>query len=204
MKVNSDDRMGNMAVKRTNDKPVKKTPGGTNTKKKSSLKSRWPVLLCVALGILVGVIAGIALIEAPPAAEKVFVVEDLRITLTEDFAAFENDRFTGVLVSRDVGVTILKESFTQVPGSESLSLEEYGHLMISTNGIGGTMLCTEYGLTYFEFTRENPEDGEVFGYFAAVYKTKDAFWLVQMGVPKQDYSQWRETLEAYARSVVFE
>ena len=109
-----------------------------------------------------------------------------------------------MLASQDVGVTILKEPFTQVPGSESLSLEEYGHLMISTNDIGGTMLCTEYGLTYFEFSRENPEDGKVFGYFATVYKTEDAFWLVQMGVPEADYSKWRETLEAYARSVIFE
>ena len=193
-----------MTVKRKKDNAGKNTHETRQTKEKNSRRGLWTVLACVALGIVAGIFAGIALIRIPPAAEMVFAVEDLRITLTENFAAFENDRFAGVLVSEDVGVTVLKEPFSQVPGSESLSLEEYGHLVITNNDITGTMLRTKNGLTFFEFTRENAETGQVFAYFAAVYKSVDAFWLVQMGVPEADYSQWRETLEVYARSVIFE
>lgn len=180
------------------------TPEKQQERKKRSRKSLWMFLACAALGILLGGLISWAMLGGGEPAPRVFAVEEMRITLTEEFQSFENNRFTSSLVSADVGITVLKEPFLQVPGSETLSLEEYGHLVIANNGITGTMLCTENGLTFFEFDRENTEIGQVFSYFAAVYKSGDAFWLVQMYLPKAEYSALRPTLETYARSVRFE
>ena len=172
--------------------------------KKKSLKGLWTILGTVLLGIVLGVGIGILVAGNTPVAETVYEVEDLHITLPEDFQAFENERFTGILLNQDVGISFLKEPFQQVAGSESLSLEEYGHLVIGENGIIGTMLCTEYGLTYFEFLRETQETGDSVAYFAAVYKSNDAFWLLQFSVAEEDYESLRPDMERWARSVTFE
>jgi hypothetical protein len=132
------------------------------------------------------------------------MVADMHITLPENFQAFENARFTGILLNQDVGISFLKEPFQQVPGSEKLTLEEYGHLVIGENGLIGTMLCSEYGLTYFEFLRENQETGDNVAYFAVVYKSADAFWLLQFSTAEEDYERLRPDMERWARSVVFE
>ena len=178
-----------------------KSAKNPKTKKTGSL---WLALGCIVLGMVAGVLIGVIFSKERPAAQKVFAVEDLWITLTEDFQAFENERFTGVLINNDVSITFLKEPFQAVPGSEALSLEEYGHLVIGENGITGTMLCTVDGLTYFEFQRENQETGTATACFAAVYKTADAFWLLQFTTVPADYSRLQPYLEAWARTVDFE
>ena len=176
-------------------------------RKKNGRKGLLIFILCAALGGIAGsfigkVITG-QILQRPPA-EKVFQAEEMRITLTEEFEAFQEERFTATFASKQVGVLVLKEPFSLAYGSKDLTVEEYGHLVISANGITGTKLCTEGGLCYFEFQRANPEDNRVYSYFAAVYKSENAFWLVQLSTQVAQYKNLRDTLEAWARTVTFE
>lgn len=181
------------------------SPEKRRKQKKNNRKGLIILLVCGLLGLIVGGFMGNGIADLILGGQtKTYAVEDMRITLTDDFRVYNDERFTGCMVSSQVGIMVLKEDFSLLPGSSELALEEYGHMVISGNGITGAKLCTEDGLTFFEFSRENADNGITYSYFAVVYKSSDAFWLVQFSTPQEEYADWRGSFVDWAKTVTFQ
>ena len=156
------------------------------------------IIVCAALA---GLAVGFFLNWKPAPKEKVFTCDDMQITLTDEFAETEYFGFKTVYKSPATAVFVLKESFSDYPILRNLTLEEYCQAVIEANKRTAAVE-TEDGLTYFEY--EATIDGEECHYFSVVYRTEDAFWLVQFATKSQNLSKLRPTFIKWAQSVVFD
>ena len=177
----------------------------TNRKKG---KKKGIIVLCVALivGFLIGffVFSGIIynVISSFKASPKEFSNYGMTVTLTNEFSAQEYERFTTSYVSQKAIMLSLKEEFYLMEGFENYTLEQYANLVIKNNGIDSSELKENDGLTWFEYEAENEK--EKYKYFAFVYKTNDAFWIVQFATKVEDSNEYEPKIMEWAKSVSFE
>jgi len=133
--------------------------------------------------------------------EKTFTKEGMSITLTGQFVEKEYVTQTVCYVSSKMVVTALKEEFTMLAGLEGWSLTEYASRTIASNKLS----CGSYaakGYVYFVFEKE--VSGKDYTYYAACYKSTDAFWLIQFGCETKNYEDLLDTMIKYAETVTFE
>ncbi len=156
------------------------------------------VAVVVALSILMQVI-----FPAPTGEPKTFTRDALQITLTDKFTETPADGYTTIYQCEDSAVFVLKESFADVEGGEETTLEQYGQMLIDKNAkVSDAELQSVEGLTCFEYQYKNDNNSNMY-YFVTVYKTQDAFWLIQFATPKADTASYRETFIEWAKSVQF-
>ena len=122
----------------------------------------------------------------------------MTVTLTSAFKEVEHEGFTAAYDSRDIAVFAIKEMISDLPGGASLTLEDYGKLVLETNGLD-TTLSKEGLLTYFVF--EKDIDGAKYSYFSSVYKGSDAFWLFQFACKSSSFDGLKDDVISYASSV---
>lgn len=161
------------------------------------------IVLCIAaaLGVCIGVFNNMM-----PAGPATFTNSGMTITLTDDFIKQDMDGFDACYGAEDVAVFAFKEPFDTL-GAESAeevaayTSADYGELFISANtfsALGGVQ--TKDGLTYVEYTA----DGVDYFYRAYIYKTDDAFWVVQFAVDEADKAEYADDFVTWANSVSFE
>lgn len=168
--------------------------------------SRKGVIILV-LAVLVGSVAGVAistgLRSAGQKKQKTFTCEEMSITLTNEFRENEaTGDFLAVYGSKNVGVLALKEPFSILEGLETKTTGEYAELVIRGNQVNSDGSKTADGLTWFEYKNDNSPN-EPIRFFAYVYKTGDAFWMVQFAVPEAKAGQYAASIAAWAKSVAF-
>ena len=164
-------------------------------------KNKWGVFIFV-FAILLGVAAGIFFNSNflfSGDGEKVFSAENMQITLTKQFKKVNFGGYTACFESSKVAVFTLREPFSAAEGAEKLSPEQYAELILATQG--EAEVKHERGLCYFEYTARAEKDS--YAYFAAVYKDKDAFWLIQFAVKEKDLPEYRDQFFKWAESVTF-
>jgi transcriptional regulator with XRE-family HTH domain len=157
-------------------------------RKKSKGKGRIFVIIGIILGILVGAGAGVAVskmmlsgMTQEVAAEQTFRCEDLSITLTEEFVPMEAEGYTACYSAGETAVLVLREDFTAREGFGELDLQGYGALVLENNGFADSVMLGEKdGLTTFGRAVADPVSGENFYYYCGLYKSQDAFWMVQV------------------------
>lgn len=164
------------------------------------------VLGAVAVFLVAAVAASAVFLAAFGKAEpKDFVKDGLHITLTDDFTATEMEGFTACYSADDAVVLVLKEPFTLADGFENYTVAQYGELVIqNSNYSSQTKLEQQDGLNYFEYRYKNEQDQQEYHYIATLFKSKDAFWLVQFAVPQTGFEEQRPQLMQWAKSVSFE
>ncbi len=164
------------------------------------------VLGAVAVFLVAAVAASAAFLAAFGKAEpKDFVKDGLHITLTDDFTATEMEGFTACYSADDAVVLVLKEPFTLADGFENYTVTQYGELVIQkSNYSSQTKLEQQDGLNYFEYRYKNEQNQQEYHYIATLFKSKDAFWLVQFAVLQDDFEEQRPQLMQWAKSVSFE
>ena len=141
--------------------------------------------------------------KIPPAdqgAAQVYTVEDLRITMTEDFEDIEPEGYDRVLQKGMCVAMFMEEPFTNLEGMEELSVEEYYSLLRFYNSAVSQSL-TEQGITYVQSQYQNPETGILWHYMLVAYKGTDAFWLVEFAVPENKWEEMKHELLKWAASV---
>ena len=149
---------------------------------------------CVIL--VVGMLSGCG-----KAKDKTFAVDNLSITLNEDFTEQELVTQTGYFVSLTSIVTVLKEELTVFESaglSTNMSLSDYASLVLTTNQLE-TEVKSDDGLVGFEYAKT--ESGKNYQYAAFVYKGSDAYWLVQFGCESKNFDKYREDFIKWAKSV---
>ena len=132
--------------------------------------------------------------------ELVYTVEDLRITMTEDFEDIEPEGYDRVLQKGMCVAMFMEEPFTNLEGMEELSVEEYYSFLRFYNSAVSQSL-TEQGITYVQSQYQNPETGILWHYMLVAYKGTDAFWLVEFAVPENKWEEMKPELLKWAASV---
>lgn len=135
---------------------------------------------------------------------KTFSKAGMSITLDEGFMERELISYTAVYESVDIAVFALKEEFSLFEGTgygANTTLKEYAELVIEANGID-CRVTTEGSLTGFRYEKE--AGGKEVTYCAYVYKSSDAFWLVQFSVVSSQYEKNKDKIADFAASVTFD
>lgn len=171
----------------------------TSTKKGISIS-----IISIIVGIIIGYIIGVMLFSSEKEEPKVFSENGMSITLTNEFKESEAENYTNCYDSANVAIFALKEEFSLLDGSEDYTLEEYGNLVLKSNNHSSAELKEIDGLTGFEYEFTNPDTNDEYQYFSFVYKSEDAFWLVQFATPEENEEEYRSKITQWAKTVSFE
>lgn len=180
-------------------------PNGPSTEQRAKSKRTGTLILIMSLilGISAGVIA-VAVIRAGSAQKpKTFRSNGMTITLTNEFRNADPRSFTAVFDSKNAAVFVSKEYFSDAPGLEDLTSEEYAELSIRANGIENAERKNYDGTPGFEYSFTNPDTKEVYRYFTYTYKEGGAFWLVQFVTLEKNAEEYAPRFAKWAGSVVF-
>ena len=132
-----------------------------------------------------------------------FTVEDMTITLSSEFREADYEGFTKCYESYNMGVSVLKESFSQYPILEDYTLEEYGDAVMWANGLTDSSLTPYADFMYFTYTSTD-DAGNTFGYLATVHQSNDAFWLIQFSTLEEKYPDYESQFLQWAETVRFD
>ena len=172
--------------------------------RKNGLKIGLIVLVCcIAVGAVVGFFIGKGVVTGSLSSDEVFTDSGMSITLTKEFSKQSLDGYTVAYASEKVAVFALKEEFSLLENFENYSLDEYAELVKEANGISAEVYH-EDGLTYICKTYKDPESGATFDYFISLYKSDDAFWMVQFAVDETIKDKFDENIRKWAKSVSFD
>ncbi len=172
-------------------------------RKKNTKKGVLILIAAILVGGIVGCAISVNLFSAPKAEPKTFTDEGMRITLTDEFREAEAGNYTVCYESSRFAVFALKEEFSLLQGSEQYTTAQYADLVLQNNALSATTFDRD-GLVGFEYDFTNPETKDTFRYFSFVYKTEDAFWLVQFATPAATAETYRTSVTEWAKTVSFE
>ena len=132
-----------------------------------------------------------------------FTVDNMTITLNSEFREADYEGFTKCYESYNMGVSVLKESFSQYPILEDYTLEEYGDAVMWANGLTDSSLTPYADFMYFTYTSTD-DAGNTFGYLATVHQSNDAFWLIQFSTLEEKDPDYERQFLHWADSVKFD
>ena len=136
---------------------------------------------------------------------KIFSAVGMNITLSDSFTVVEDPTpYTAGFDSDRVAITVTKESLKSIADAGldiTMSLKTYAEIIISGYKLTSSVV-EENGMTYFNYLAAL-ESGEMVTMLACVYKSADAYWLIQFITPTSNYTAEKATLFNYAKSVTF-
>ncbi len=177
--------------------------GIAENRKRGTRKGLLILTAAIVVGAVLGYFITSMLFSSLPPEEKVFSFDEMNITLTDEFGETEVKNYTVAYGSQDVAVFVLKEDFALADGFWDYTLEQYADLLIESNNLGSTEPKTAEGLTSFEYEFTNPETNDVYRYFSYVYKTDDAFWMIQFATLSDNVDAYAQQITDWAKSVEF-
>jgi len=167
-------------------------------------KSMLPILI---VSIIIGAIVGFAVSYSFNSDKKVepkdFQYDGLNITLTNEFTEVDAEGRTVCYDSKRVAVLVLKEEFSLAEGFGDLTLEEYADILKKENDMSSSKLKETDGLLCFEYDYNNAEVNKTFRYFSYLYKSDDAFWVVQFATQTEYVEELSPKINEWAKSVSF-
>ena len=147
---------------------------------------------------------GVFLLTGGIGNKKDFSAEGMTITLTQDFEEAFVDGFTVACKSSEVAMFALKEEFTLMAGAENYTVEEYANLVCQNNPLAmGAELQTQEDITWFEYSYMNSTENQTYRFFVCVFKSDDAFWLVQFATPEALAEEHMSQFISWAKTVSF-
>lgn len=170
-------------------------------RKRNARKGLLILVICAILGLAIGysIGSGIRVNKTPEI--KTFSSDGMTITLTDEFREASIENYTVAYDSKNVAVFALKEEFSLADGFDEYSLEQYANFVTQANNLGSAEIKTVEGLTHFEFSFTNPETNDVYRYFSYVYKSNDAFWLIQFATLNDYADEYAQQITEWAKSV---
>lgn len=162
------------------------------------------LIVAIIVGFAIGFVgADFGFLDSTPE-PKQFTVEEMQITLTDDFLSMPMGDFDACYGTEDVAILVLREDFELMEGFSDYTLEEYGELLLEAYELKGiSELQTVEGITYFEYEADADED-ETYYYFSTVYKSNDAFWSIQFAVLTEDADYYIPQFIEWAKTITFE
>ncbi len=170
--------------------------------KKGAKRGIWVLIISVILGLVIGIgLSSVMLMNgAFGPTEKTFSVDEMSITLTDEFTPQAQDGYDGFFVSRRVGVVVLKEPASDFP--EDLTRRGYAELIIqATDSAAGAQITDLGNMHYFSYEAEN--GGLPYTYCTFIYESNDAFWVVQFYCMTGHLNRYEAQFHAWADGVTF-
>ncbi len=185
------------------EKPVEETPV-TPQEEEMKKKAPGPLKLilfavCAVIFIAVGVIAGILIGRAQNEAPATFTHEGMSITLTKRFRESGKEPFY-YYAPPDVTVLPVKMAFSAYESLSDCTEEEFAEQIIRSEGIEDAVVNREEGLVWYRFLSDYSGNY----CYRFVYKTSDAFRIVQFSIPVTKEKEMKGDVMNWARSVTFE
>lgn len=171
-------------------------------RKKSTGRGALVIIAAAIVGVLIGYFGMMGIMSGIGSKEKMFSAGDMNIILTESFEQQFVPGYAGVFGTKDVAVFVTTDPFDIGSVVMNFTEEQYAQQIINYNGFTDSKVITEGDLTYFTFD-ENNEDGESFRYFAYIYKSDDAYWMVQFATEKSRAKKYTDDIAKWAASVRF-
>ena len=174
-------------------------------------------IIVLIVAAIIGAIIGASLVIVPvfsraflgamsdaPVEDKTFEAGDMRITLTNKFRKSRQSGYKAVFESNDVAVFVMNETFAELDSYQrDYTAKRYAELLIEANDVIAKTK-NDGERTYFEYTYNNPDDGETYYYVCYVYKSKRGFWAVTFAMNEEDSALYSGWVGSWARSVSFD
>lgn len=135
--------------------------------------------------------------------DKVFTCEELSITLNEGYTETQMEGYTACFDSADAAVFVLKEPFSLMVGFEDYTLEQYAELVMQANSTKEPLRADMSDIPGVKYTYFNTETNTDYTYYAALYKSDNAFWMVQFVSKTEDYPEYEAYFTERAKTVTF-
>lgn len=138
-------------------------------------------------------------------APKDFSSNGMTITLTNEFSQKDEEGFTVCFDSGAIVIFCLREEFQIKNGLFEMSAEDYAQSVREVNAdLDTSDVYTKDGYAYIEYDFNNLLLGKTFSYYCTVFKTEDAFWMIQFSCEKFAYETFKPKFEGWAKTIVFE
>lgn len=162
-----------------------------------------PILLIVFLLFLLATL----LLPMVSCDDNVFEVREMRIKLTDEFSESLRIAFTAAYESYDMAVLVIREDnkvVEEAAKAADIPLTQYAQMIIDNGDDlkGNTTIVEEEGLTTFTYT--NTEDKIDYTYYATVFSSEEAYWLVQFVVKTEQFEAEKPNILTYAKSIHFD
>lgn len=172
--------------------------------KKGAIKGRIVMIAAVLIGAVFGWVVTSGVTSAIKTAPQTFSSDGLEITLNKQFVEADYDMYTVSFDSPTVAVFVIKEEAELFDGiMTDYTLDEYARLVLAANGKTTEDVKYKDGLVYFEYDFLNTEINSEYHFYSFLYKSEDAFWLVQFATLKENIDAQEANIFKYAKSVEF-
>ena len=136
--------------------------------------------------------------------EKTFTEQGVSITLTTAFSKLDDPNENVLLCysAENKMVFFNRDSFSDYEELKNYSLDRYSRLMISKNQLDTTLQHTASGIPCFDY-QGTLETGLEYAGRVYVYRTEDAFWMVQFITDADIVDSMYAQFDAWADTVTF-
>lgn len=174
------------------------------SRKRGARKGLLILIVAAIVGAVVGYSITSNLFSNKTPDPKDFSSNGMTIKLTDEFVKTDVENYTVAYNSKNVAVLALKEAFALADGFQDYTLEQYGNLVLQNNNLSSSKIEDKEGLIGFEYEFTNPDTKGTYKYFSFVYKSNDAFWLVQFATLTENVDEYSSKIIEWAKTISFE
>ena len=156
-------------------------------------------IIGTGIGVGAGVINALNKMSEP----KDFTVDGMTVTLTKAFQKVDHDGFLAVYGSTDAVLLVEKEAVAANDSLADMTCENYAELFIQNNSLTGSQIREEEGLLWFSYKGTNPDTNVTYRYSVYIFKTENAFWVLQFAVTDKEGDQYADQIMEWAKTVKF-
>ncbi len=170
----------------------------STAQRKKSKAIAWAIIGVAALvGFIIGLTSGLS------DNKKSFTYEELRITLTDEFKGYTNEDDSCDVFCESDDLTVAIERTAIDSSNSELTAKEFAEANYKDiNGVSFEVF-EENKYAYFGYDTLNDDDQPIYSGIACIYKSEDAFWLVDFFSDADSFQDQINTVFEYADSVKF-
>ena len=172
-------------------------------REKGSRKGRVIFIAAIVIGLIIGLVVGYFIVSAQKIKDKTFSEGSMSVTLTTEFKQESRDGYFVAFNSKNVGVLVLEEKFSDYEGLANRTLAEYENAVAANNAQLHPEKIVKDGRTCLRIENSGT-DGKTYVFFLYAYKGKDAFFLFQFIVDKTNLDRYESKIPEWANSVRFD
>ena len=132
--------------------------------------------------------------------DRTFKVQNLSITLSDEFIETSEDDLDASFESDYCGVYLQRDSFTMFPELSDWTPEDYANAIKPDGG----EIKTQDGIPYIEYRYTSEESGETYYSVIVPVKGPDAYWSVFFVTFIENAVRLRPTIFRWAKSITFD
>lgn len=174
------------------------------SRKRGARKGLLILIVAAIVGAVIGYSITSNLFSNKTPDPKDFSSNGMTIKLTDEFVKTDVENYTVAYDSKNVAVFALKEAFALADGFQDYTLKQYGNLVLQNNNLSSSKIEDKEGLIGFEYEFTNPDTKDTYKYFSFVYKSNDAFWLVQFATLTENVDEYSSKIIEWAKTISFE